>query len=187
MEKLRLYHAGFSAITHPDIRYGRSNADFGQGFYLSDSKDFSMRWAKQRKGFDTVLNTYELDPAGLNIKRFTRDIEWFSYIFSNRSVQPDTLAGYDVIIGPIANDTLYDTWGIISSGLLDKELALELLQIGSAYTQIVIKTEKAVSQLRFLCSEILDPESLIPYREAVKNEEKAFQQQFSERLSQANI
>ena len=30
-----LYHTGFSAIPSPDIRYGRKNADFGQGFYLS--------------------------------------------------------------------------------------------------------------------------------------------------------
>jgi len=135
MEKLRLYHAGFSAITHPDIRYGRSNADFGQGFYFSDSKDFSMRWAKQRKGFDTVLNTYELNPAGLKIKRFTRDIEWFSYIFSNRRRKPDTLKDFDVIVGPIANDTLYNTFGILTSGMLDDAVAMALLQLGPAYTQ----------------------------------------------------
>ena len=184
MEKMRLYHAGFLTIERPDVRYGRSNADFGQGFYLSNSEEFARRWAKQRRGFDTVLNIYELNTEGLGIKRFTRDTEWFDYIFSNRSAKPDIYPEYDVIIGPIANDTLYDTWGVITSGLLDKKLALELLQIGVSYTQIVLKTEKAASRLRFLSSEVLDPESLIPYQKAVKDEEKAFQQQFAERLSQ---
>ena len=187
MDKLRLYHTGFLTIEHPDIHYGRSNADFGQGFYLSDSEAFSKRWAKQRKGCDTVLNTYDLITEGLNIKRFTRDKEWFGYIFRNRSIQPDTFAEYDVIIGPIANDTLYDTFGIITSGLLSEKLALELLQIGAAYTQIVLKTEKAASQLHFLSSEVLNPETLIPYQKAVKDEEKAFQQTFAERLSQEEL
>ena len=35
---LRLYHAGFQVIPSPDVRYGRKNADFGQGFYLTAEK-----------------------------------------------------------------------------------------------------------------------------------------------------
>ncbi|MCR4955155.1 MAG: DUF3990 domain-containing protein [Lachnospiraceae bacterium] len=34
--------------------------DFGQGFYLTDHKEFSCRWAKRRKDTSTVINTYEL-------------------------------------------------------------------------------------------------------------------------------
>jgi hypothetical protein len=54
----------------------------------------------------------------------------------------------DVIIGPIANDTIYDTFGIITSGLLKDEDALKLLKIGPEYRQIVLKTERAVKNLR---------------------------------------
>ena len=35
-----LYHVGFDIIKNPDIHYGRKNADFGQGFYLTDDKEF---------------------------------------------------------------------------------------------------------------------------------------------------
>ena len=50
---MRLYHVGFDSIPYPDIHYGRKNADFGQGFYLTDDKEFSNRWAKEKSGSDT--------------------------------------------------------------------------------------------------------------------------------------
>ena len=31
----------------PDITIGRKNADFGQGFYLTDDLDFTRRWARE--------------------------------------------------------------------------------------------------------------------------------------------
>ena len=115
MSILHLYHTGFQVIEKPDITIGRKNADFGQGFYLSDDEEFSTRWARERKGLTTYLNTYEIDLTVLNVKRFARDTDWFEYIYANRSNRPDSLPDYDVIIGPIANDTIYDTWGIITA------------------------------------------------------------------------
>ena len=122
-------------------------ADFGQGFYLSPDREFASRWA----GADAVMNEFELDESGLLIHRFRRDEEWFSYIFRNRRVRDDLSA--DVVIGPIANDTIFETFGIISSGLLKPEDALKLLLVGPEYTQVAIKTEKAVSRLKWIQSE----------------------------------
>ncbi|MBQ3407063.1 MAG: DUF3990 domain-containing protein [Lachnospiraceae bacterium] len=181
---IQLVHTGSQIITSPDITIGRRNADFGQGFYLSDNVEFSKRWARSRKGETTYLNTYELDTDGLNIKRFGRDTEWFEYIYSNRSGRDDTLAGFDVISGPIANDTIYDTWGIITSGLLKKEQALRLLMIGPVYEQTVIKTEKAVNALRFIRAEEISPEEIASYRGTVRQEEEIFQQQFAALLAE---
>lgn len=183
MSTVRLYHVGFQKIEKPDIRHGRRNADFGQGFYLSEDESFVKRWAKERSGSDTVLNAYEPETDGLKVKRFDRDAEWFDYIFKNRAGYRDTLSEVDVIVGPIANDTLYDTWGIITSGLLDSGLALELLQIGGEYRQTVIKTERAAAGLRFLSAEVMSSAEIAAYRETVRREEKEFQAQFAARLS----
>ena len=68
---MKLYHTGREEIRNPDIRRGRKNADFGQGFYLSPDRDFSYRWA----GADAVINEYELDEGGLLIHRFNRGID----------------------------------------------------------------------------------------------------------------
>lgn len=184
MSTIRLFHVGFDIIKKPDIRIGRSNADFGQGFYLSDDQEFSKRWARERRGFSTYLNAYELQTEGLRIKQFHRDEEWFDYIYANRSNMPDSLKDFDVITGPIANDTLYDTWGIITSGQLKKEDALSLLMIGNIYEQTVIKSEKAAASLRFLQAKKLSGDEIESYRETVKKEEEAFQQQFAELLVQ---
>jgi hypothetical protein len=145
--KMILYHMSDREIRKPEIHYGRKNADFGWGFYLSPDREFIYRWA----GKNAVVNEYELDTTGLEIHRFTRDLDWFQYIFDNRRTKDSLTA--DVIIGPIANDTIFDTMGILSSGLLEPEEAMELLLIGPAYTQAAIKTEKAARQLQWLRSE----------------------------------
>ena len=58
-------------------------------------------------------------------------------------------AGTDAVIGPIANDTIFETFGILSSGFLKAEDALKLLMIGPEYTQAAIKTERALKQLNW--------------------------------------
>lgn len=181
--RLALFHTGFSEIRTPDLTVGRKNADFGQGFYLSDNEEFSRRWARTRRGMETYLNRYELDPTGLLIKRFSRDGAWFDYIFANRMGKADALAGYDVIVGPIANDTLYDTWGVLTSGLIGRETAIELLSVGPAYEQTVIKTEKAAAALRFTEAVVLPPEEIAAYRETVRQEEADFQEAFARQIA----
>ncbi len=159
-----LYHTGKMEIKNPDIHYGRKNADFGWGFYLTPDKDFTYRWARK----NAVVNVYELDETGLDIYVFSRDEEWYRYIFDNRRGNDRLTA--DVIIGPIANDTIYDMLGIISSGFLKTEEALKLLSIGPEYTQVAIKTEKAAKNLRFISSQIIERMA----EEALKAEQDRF-------------
>ena len=147
---MRLYHTGERIIQNPDIRYGRKTADFGQGFYLTPDREFTYRWA----GKNAVVNEYELSEAGLRIHRFSRDAAWFQYIFDNRRAQ-DAL-DTDVVIGPIANDTIFDTMGVVSSGFLSPDDALRLLRVGPLYTQAAIKSERAVRQLRWLGAERIE-------------------------------
>jgi hypothetical protein len=157
---MKLYHTGRLEIRKPDIHHGRKNADFGWGFYLTPDLDFALRWG--REGF--ILNEYELNETGLNIHIFERDEEWFSYIFNNR--RGSDVKQADVIIGPIANDTIFETWGIISSGYLKPQEAMKLLMIGPKYTQVAIKTEKAVGQLKWLKAEVLEkPDNIILEKE----------------------
>ena len=144
---MKLYHTGKTEIREPDIRRGRKNADFGQGFYLTPDMEFTYRWA----GPDAIVNEYEFDETGLLIHRFERAEDWFRYIFYNRRARDELTA--DVVIGSIANDTIFDTLGIISSGYLKPEDAMKLLMIGPKYTQVAIKTEKAVKQLRWIRAE----------------------------------
>ncbi len=167
-----LYHTSDREIVHPDIHYGRKNADFGWGFYLTPDREFTCRWARD----EAIVNTYELDENGLDVHSFSRNREWFEYIFQNRRVKDGLQA--DVIIGPIANDTIFDTLGIITSGYLKPEDAMKLLMIGPEYRQVAIKTERAAGQLHFLGSE-----RITGMDESIrKAEQDAFQIAFAEEL-----
>ncbi|MBR2258647.1 MAG: DUF3990 domain-containing protein [Blautia sp.] len=166
---MKLYHTSDRIIQNPDIYRGRANADFGQGFYLTPDRDFTYRWAAA----NAVVNEYELKEDSLDIFRFQRSVEWFEYIFHNRR-REDRLK-YDVIIGPIANDTIFDTMGIISSGFLSPEDALKLLLIGPEYTQAAVKSEQAARNLRWIGAEKI---SRID-EEIRKKEEKEFQKEFA--------
>ena len=177
-----LYHTGFGEIKKPDIHFGRKNADFGQGFYLTPELSFAQRWAKERRGSLTYLNTYYLKTEGLNIKKYERSREWFEYIFANRHLAPDNLFEFDIIIGPIANDTIYDVLGVTTSGFLEKEEALRLLMIGPEYTQIALKTVKAVSQLEWVSSKLLDHETILSFRDTAVKEESEYQTLFAQEM-----
>lgn len=169
---MKLYHTSNQVIQNPDIHFGRKNADFGWGFYLTPDRDFACRWAVE----DAVLNEYELDLEGLHVHRLSRDEEWFQYIVHNRRAEDCIEA--DVIIGPIANDILFDTLGIISSGVLSPETALRLLLVGPEYTQIAIKSEKAASQLHWIRAEKIPGID----RSERQKEEDAYLSQLSEIL-----
>ena len=177
-----LYHTGYQKIRVPDIRHGRINADFGQGFYLTANEEFARRWARERRDSQTILNVYDLDLTGLHVHRFERNEEWFNYIFRNRAARPDLLADADVIIGPIANDTIYDTFGIITCGLLPPEKAMKLLMIGPCYEQIVVKSQRAADQLAWREGCVLTAQEVARYRDVVAEEEAEYQKLFAEEM-----
>lgn len=108
--------------------------------------------------------------------------EWSDYIFDNRALKPDKLAEYDAIFAPIANDTLYETMGIITSGYLSRKEALELLLVGGEYRQLVIKSDKAAAALRWLGSEELPHEDIRRYKAVSKREEEEYQERMAEKL-----
>lgn len=177
-----LYHTGYQEIRVPDIRHGRINADFGQGFYMTADEEFARRWARERQDAQTIVNVYDLDLTGLCVRRFERDEKWFDYIFRNRAARPDLLTEADVIIGPIANDTIFDTFGIITSGLLPAEKAMKLLMIGPCYEQIVIKSQKAAGQLMWREGSVMTKEEVARFRDIVAEEEAEYQRLFAEEM-----
>lgn len=171
-QSMKLYHTSQTEIRIPDIHLGRKNADFGPGFYLTPDLDFAFRWGPE----GAVINEYELDLSGLRVHSFRRTVEWFEYIYRNRR-GTDTVSA-DLVDGPIANDTIFDTLGIISSGFLSAENALQLLLIGPEYRQIALKTEKAASQLRWIGMQKIPAKD----QELLEKERMAYQKEFSEAL-----
>jgi len=170
-----LYYTGYQAIPSPDVMIGRINADFGQGFYLTENRAFALGWAPPKAGQTVYINTYDLDLTGLHVVRLRRDRTWSDYILNNRRALEDTMKEADVIVGPIANDTIYDTIGIITSGMLSPNETLRLLLIGPEYTQTVLKTEKAAARLTYRRAKALSPDETFLARSIIARGEMAYQ------------
>ena len=169
-----LYHGSNTDIKEINLAMCRPYKDFGQGFYLTTDHDFAERWASE----DAYINEYELDIEGLTIIKLERDQEWFEYIFENRRARDNKTA--DVIMGPIANDTIFDTLGIISSGFLKAEQMLKLLTIGPLYHQVAVKTEKAKNQLKWHSADNVKID--VKIKDMRRREQEEYQKLFAARM-----
>lgn len=115
------------------------------------------------------------------------------YHTSDRIIrEPDLTMGRrnaecDLIMGPIASDTLFETYGIITSGLLTQEQALELLAIGPDYTQVAIRTERAAMQLVWKGSYTLDEAAMETARMNYDAAKERFDSEFGAAMDRMDI
>lgn len=155
-----LYHGSNMVVEKPILIEQNRFFDFGYGFYTTSNKEQAENFAKKvvvRRGGKSTVNVYEIDDNFCNellkIKRFnTPDEEWLDFVCAHRN---GTYQGeqYDLIIGAVANDDVYRTLQVYSSGLLTKEQALESLKIKKLFNQYVFATNEAISLLKFVKSE----------------------------------
>ena len=155
-----LYHGSNMVVEKPRLIEQNRFLDFGYGFYTTTNKaqaeSFAAKVVLRRGGIPTV-NVYELDDnigsELLKIKRFNApDEEWLDFVCGHRNGTYDG-EEYDLVIGAVANDDVYRTLQVYSTGLLTKEQALEALKIKKLFNQYVFATKEAISLLKFVKSE----------------------------------
>lgn len=115
-----LYHGTIYKISSIDVTKGRSNKDFGKGFYMAVEKsqaigimnkkfNEAVRRSKNKNPSDFEKHLYEitLDKnlfPKLKIKYFIdADIEWLDFVLDCRS-KGGVPHDYDLVIGPTADD-----------------------------------------------------------------------------------
>ena len=151
-----LYHGSNMVVNEPKLVEQNRYLDFGYGFYTTTNKAQAENFAQKvvvRRGGKPIVNVYEIDEdaaAGLNIKRFNApDEEWLDFVSAHRS--GDCVGeSYDLIIGAVANDDVYRTLQVYSTGLLTKEQAIEALKIKKLFDQYVFATNEALVYLKFV-------------------------------------
>lgn len=110
-----LYHGTNQDIEYIDLKRGLKYKDFGQGFYTTLDIETAKRMARKRAKFfggTPIVIVYEIDESvlaesGMNILRFPEKAtaEWITFVNKNRDRKSNTtFHGYDIIIGPIADD-----------------------------------------------------------------------------------
>ena len=155
-----LYHGSNVVVKNPKLIEQNRFLDFGYGFYTTTNKVQAENFAQKvvvRRGGTPTVNIYEIDDnigvELLKIKRFNSpDEEWLDFVSAHRNGTYDG-EQYDLIIGAVANDDVYRTLQVYSTGLLTKEQALEALKIKKLFDQYVFATNEAISLLKFVKSE----------------------------------
>lgn len=152
-----LYHGSNMSVEHPALVEQNRFLDFGPGFYTTTNMEQAINFARKvvvRRGGVSIVNIYEIDEAfltqSLSVKEFVApNADWLDFVSDHRNGTYNG-AQYDLIIGAVANDDVYRTLQVYSSGLLTKEQALEALKIKKLFNQYVFSTEKALDLLKFV-------------------------------------
>ena len=150
---MKVYHGSSEEIVTPDIGRSRLDIDFGVGFYMTDDKHMASKWACNK--FNSVLNAYDLDLSNLRVKKLNLDEEWLHYVIANRTGNRTDFEvfddqAYDVIIGATADDKLFNIIDMYNDGFISTENAIKIMNCMNYSQQIVLKTDHAIKQLRFL-------------------------------------
>lgn len=155
---MRLYHGSNVIVSEPKLVPQNRFLDFGFGFYTTTNRaqavGFAEKvWRRRREG-GKIVSIYELDEtkafSACSILRFEApDAAWLDFVSANRA---GDYRGeqYDFIYGPVANDDVYTTFALYTSGVLSREQTIEALKIRKLYNQLVLTTERALHHLRFV-------------------------------------
>ena len=151
-----IYHGSNVIVEEPKILTPNRYLDFGAGFYTTTNYDQALNFAgkvtMRKKSGRSTVNIYELDESvfkKVKVLNFdSADEAWLDFVSDNRS-GIDRTEGYDLICGPVANDDVYQTFILYSTGVYTKEQTIEALKIKKLYNQYVFTTDYALSFLTF--------------------------------------
>lgn len=153
-----LYHGSYLEVANPDLSHSRRDVDFGCGFYVTPIHAQAVKWCSKfkRRGKDGIISRYKFDVSqemGLKILKFDSYSEdWLDFVLNCRAGKDTT--DYDLVIGGIANDKVFNTVELFFSGLIDKNEALKRLRYEKPNLQVCFRTEKSLQLLHFEGSEL---------------------------------
>lgn len=140
-----LYHGSYLEISKPDLKHSRTNVDFGRGFYTTPIYDQAVRWCGKfkRRGEDGIVSRYRFDEAtcnNLKVLKFDSYSEgWLDFILMCRSGNDSS--DYDIVIGGVANDKVFNTVELYFDHLIDKNEAINRLRYEKPNLQICFRTK----------------------------------------------
>ncbi|MDR1181805.1 MAG: DUF3990 domain-containing protein [Bacteroidales bacterium] len=155
-----LYHGSYLQIDKPDIAFSRDRLDFGKGFYTTPIREQAEKWSirSKRKYGQGIISLYEFNEVAMRsaasvLEFATYSEEWVEFIVSCRS--GDDVGEYDVVIGGVANDDIFNTLQLFFRGFIDKSEMLKRLRYEKTNSQYCFRNQIIIDKyLKFITSEI---------------------------------
>jgi len=151
-----LFHGATSVVLEPLTHVGRSDLDFGPGFYLTNDREQAEKWARikseRKKHATPILNIYQFDSELFyNDTQYHHilfpeyNIQWLDFIAANRKGQ-SLWKDYDCLEGGIANDSVISTVDAYVDGFITAQQALDKLVDEKLRHQICINNQSIIDR-----------------------------------------
>ena len=147
MKDIIIYHGSTQIVEYPEIRVAKYNKDFYFGFYCTMMPEQARRWATRFTG-KGIINEYLYRPneklKTLIFPEMTE--EWLDFITSCRLGEPHD---YDIVEGPMANDTIFNYVQDFVDGKISRAAFWELAKFKKPTHQISFIRQKHSQRLNF--------------------------------------
>lgn len=176
MSRIELLHGSDHVIEKPDFHLGKTNNDYGRGFYCTLELSMAMEWAC-KQNTDGFVSKYSLEQDSLRILNLLDGdyniLHWMALLLKNRTFRLSNeiavdardyiidnfsvdLKKYDIVIGYRADDSYFSfAESFVQNGLLLRSLN-RALRLGKLGEQTVLISEKAFENLTFERAELAD-------------------------------
>lgn len=204
MKKI-LYHGSEQIIEKPQFGKGARTNDYGRGFYCTENIELAKEWAcsKNTNGF---ANQYELDMTGMSVLNLTSSeyhiLNWLVILADNRTywerssiseqakkyLQENFLieiGDYDIIIGYRADDSYFSFAQDFVANTISLQQLDKAMHLGKLGEQVVLKSQKAFEQIRFIDSVPADAEEY--FAKKMLRDKQARQEYRQSKREQADI
>ena len=154
MENNLLYHGSAMEVIYPEIRITRYTKDFSWGFYCTNNYEQAYRWADRRSSHG-IVNVYKYtENPELKILHFPEmNNEWLDFIARCRSGESHP---YDIVEGPMADDTIWDFVNGFMSGKIPRNVFWEYAKFKHPTHQISFHSIRALDCLVYKGSELVN-------------------------------
>ena len=166
-KKVSLFHGSENVVSSPMFGYGKTNNDYGRGFYCTRNLELAKEWACQ-KNKDGYVNIYEIDIDGLNILNLNSEeytiLHWISTLIKNRDLDEVEneeacefllnkfsvdMSNTDMVVGYRADDSYFTYAKDFVNDAITIQSLEKAMTLGKLGLQTMIKSEKAFERLKF--------------------------------------
>ncbi|QSX06449.1 DUF3990 domain-containing protein [Sedimentibacter sp. zth1] len=142
-----IYHGSNVIVEYPEIQVKGYYKDFGFGFYCTSLEKQAKRWALTKRP-KHIINVYSFEVnENLSILKFDKMCdEWLDFVVSCRR---GITHNYDIVEGPMADDTIWDYIEDFISETISREAFWVLVKFKYPTHQIVLCNDKALNTIRF--------------------------------------
>lgn len=145
-----LYHGSYLEIRKPDLEHSRVDVDFGRGFYTTPIYEQAVKWCNRfkRRKQEGVVSRYVLDETvyteGKVLCFDSYSEEWLDFILNCRKGKDSS--DYDMVIGGVANDKVFNTVELYFDGLIDKTEAIKRLRYEKPNLQVCFRNQEIMEK-----------------------------------------